>query len=138
VAQEDDRAALVTLPPIPAFKLSPESYFILRLRRVPAAESAGEPDTRIIETYLKRKSNAFGTKDAYVESDLPEELAVAAALVSRAALAVDELFGVPKGHPIKSVIMKTQEDFYTLSDAWAKDEHLRRMARSFSSIFVDG
>lgn len=152
-AQEGDKETFVTLPPLAVYKFSPENYFIIRgkvaahqadfirrLRRVPAVVSVGEPSSLIIETYLKRKSRSFGTSDAYVESDWlkPEELAVAAALVPRTALAVDELFGVPERHQVKEVILRTREDYYALTDAWAKEDHIRRMARSFSSIWVEG
>src|SRR5207248_2047289 len=102
-AQDKKPTPVVTLPTIPAFKMSPETYFVLRgkvtapqtdfirrLRQVPAVESLGEPDVLIIGTHLKRPSKAFETKDAYIESDWiePKDLAVMAALVPRTALAV--------------------------------------------------
>lgn len=152
-AQDDEKPTFVPLPPIPAFKLPSENYLILhgkvagpqaeflrRLRQVPAAPSIGEPTSLIIERYLKKPSRAFATQDAYVESDWIgiEDLAIMAALVPKAALAVDELFGVPERQVMKSVIVKTREDYLALTDAWADEDRLKRQARSLTGIYVKG
>jgi hypothetical protein len=113
--------------------------YLASLRKVPALEPKGEPTSLVIPRHLKRPARAFDADRLYLESDWmsSEELAVAAALVDRAARASCELLGTPDIEKVRYVVTRTRDDYHALVDAWSEDDRVKRGARFVSSTFVD-
>jgi hypothetical protein len=150
-AQEKDREEFVKLPELMGHKLPKDEYlifnarvdrahaeFIRSLRKVPTVHPEGVPTSLIIEKYLHKKSQAIETDFCYLESEwiTAEELATLAAVVRKMTLITRDLFKFEDTAPIKEVLVKTKEDYYSLVDAWAESDKARKQARHALSAFV--
>ncbi len=142
---------LVKLPELRAFKLSKDDYllfnarigmanadFIRSLRKVPAIHAEGTPTSLIMEKYLRKRSKAIKTEFCYIESDwlTDEELALVAAVVQRTTAMTQQLFKNTHRGIVKEVLVRTQEDYYALVDAWSDSEKVKKQARHAASAFV--
>jgi hypothetical protein len=150
-AQEKDHEEFIKLPELTAYKLPKDEFLILNarvdrahaevirtLRKVPAVHPEGVPTSLIIEKYLHRKSQAVETEFCYLESDwlTPEELAILAAVARKATLFTQDLFKNEKTAPTKEVLLRKQEDYYALVDAWSDSAKVKKQARHATSALV--
>jgi hypothetical protein len=151
---QDDKALeeLVKLPELTAYKLPHDEFlifnarvgranaeFIRSLRRVPAVHPEGVPTSLIIERYLHKKALAVESDACYIESDwiAVEELAKLAAVVKKTTQVTQELVKNTEKRPVKLVLLRRQEDYYALVDAWANSDKLKKQARHAASVFIE-
>lgn len=139
------------LPELPAHRLPKDEYlifnarfgpasadFVRKLRKVPAIHPEGTPTSLIFERYLHKKSTALQASCSYIETDwlTVDELATVASVVQQVAEVTTQVVGTKKKESIKLVLAKKQEDYYSLVDAWAETDKVRRQARAAASAVI--
>jgi hypothetical protein len=151
-AQDGATQELVSLPPLNAYKLPKDEYlifnvrtakpnaeFIRGLRKVPAIHPEGTPTSLIIEKYLHKKSQAVSTDFCYIESDWlsANDLALIAAVTQKSVAVTQDLVKNSKRGTVKLVLVKNEQDYYSLVDAWASSDKTKKQARHAASAVIE-